>query len=243
MSARGRERDEEVVNPSVTVRKGASDQMTTDGTGAGMNSEGSGSTRERIVRNAAELFAANGYDATGIAEIQARAKISRGAFYHHIDSKQTLLFEISKTQVEKMNAVAGEIAARPGPADMKIREMARALLRNISDHRAEWTVFFREFGALTGDRRSAILAARDRYEQYWSELFRTGFHEGLFAEIGPLQVKGVLGMLNYTYLWLDPGGSVSPEELADSFVDIFLHGVLITDSAPTRPVGGVEAGR
>ena len=108
------------------------------GNGAGTAvADGAESTRDRIVRTAAELFAVNGYDATGIAEIQAKAEISRGAFYYHIDSKQTLLFEISKNQVDKMNAAAAELTARPAPADVKIREMARKLLRNISDHRAE----------------------------------------------------------------------------------------------------------
>ncbi len=182
-------------------------------------------TRERIIRASAELFAANGYDATGIADIQARAEISRGAFYYHIDSKQTLLFEISKTQVDKMNKVAAQVADRRAPADEKIREMARALLRNISDHRAEWTVFFRELVALTGERRAEILSARDRYEQYWMELFRAGVRGGLLTDVTPLQVKGILGMLNYTYLWLDPHGSVSPEQLADSFVDLLLNGM------------------
>lgn len=189
--------------------------------------DGGESTRDRIVRTAAELFAVNGYDATGIAEIQARAEISRGAFYYHIDSKQTLLFEISKNQVDKMNAVAAELAARPEPADVKIREMGRKLLRNISDHRAEWAVFFRDFVALTGQRREQILAARDRYEQYWADLCQAGVREGVLNEVTPLQVKGILGMLNYTYLWFDPQGIVSPEELADSYTDLLLNGVRV----------------
>ncbi len=149
------------------------------GNGAGTAvADGAESTRDRIVRTAAELFAVNGYDATGIAEIQAKAEISRGAFYYHIDSKQTLLFEISKNQVDKMNAAAAELTARPAPADVKIREMARKLLRNISDHRAEWAVFFRDFVALTGQRREEILTARDRYERYWTELFQAWRQRG-----------------------------------------------------------------
>src|ERR1022692_1927304 len=119
---------------------GGGDAASADGM---PGSDGGETTRERIIRTSAELFAANGYDATGIADLQARAEISRGAFYYHIDSKQTLLFEISKTQVDKMNRVAAQIADGQAPADEKIRDMARALLRNISDHRAEWAVFFR----------------------------------------------------------------------------------------------------
>ncbi|MGO8958756.1 MAG: TetR family transcriptional regulator [Streptosporangiaceae bacterium] len=217
----------------MSIDKGAGMRLTGDGNGRGIALGDNGeSTRERIVRTAAELFAANGYDATGIAEIQAQAEISRGAFYYHIDSKQTLLFEISKNQVDNMNAVAAGIVVREEPADVKIGEMARSLLRNISDHRAEWAVFFREFVALKGERRAEILAARDMYECYWIELFEAGAREGALTEVTALQVKGILGMLNYTYLWLDPHGSVSPEELADSFVNLLLNGLRIERSGP-----------
>lgn len=194
--------------------------------------EGNGSaTRERIIRTATTLFATNGYDATGIAELIAAAGVSRGAFYYHIDSKQTLLFEISKNQVDSMNAVAADIVAGPGSPAEKMRTLARTLIRNISEHRAEWAVFFRDFIALKGDRRVEILAARDRYEQYWLQVLEAGAQQGEFTAVTPLVVKGVLGMLNYTYLWIDPNGKVSPEELADSYADLLLHGLL-------QPQGG-----
>lgn len=177
------------------------------------------------MRTAAELFAEHGYDATGIADLLARTGISRGAFYYHIDSKETLLFEISRDQVEYMNAVAAEIVAGTGSAAEKVRLMARALIRNISEHRAEWTVFFREFSALTGARREQILLARDQYEQYWREVLEDGAKSGEFIAVTPLHVKGILGMLNYTYLWINPQGALGPEDLADTFVDLLLYGL------------------
>jgi AcrR family transcriptional regulator len=183
-------------------------------------------TRERIIRTATTLFAANGYDATGIAELIAAAGVSRGAFYYHIDSKQTLLFEISKNQVDSMNAVAADIVAGPASCTEKVRTLARTLIRNISEHRAEWAVFFRDFIALKGDRRAEILAARDQYEQYWLAVLEEGARLREFVAVTPLVVKGVLGMLNYTYLWIDPHGKVTPEELADSYADLLLHGLL-----------------
>jgi AcrR family transcriptional regulator len=191
----------------------------------GAAAEGGG-TRARIVRVAAELFAARGYDATGIADLLAAAQISRGAFYYHVDSKETLLFEISKTQVDTMNAVAGVIASGSGTAEDKVRAMARSLIRNISDHRAEWAVFFRELPALTGERRTEILTARDEYETYWLHVLQEGAANSEFVPVTPLHVKGILGMLNYTYLWLDPHGKFSPEELADTFAGLLLHGLL-----------------
>ena len=48
------------------------------------------STRQQIVATAKELFAARGYEGTSIEAVLQHAGISRGALYHHFDSKETL---------------------------------------------------------------------------------------------------------------------------------------------------------
>jgi hypothetical protein len=43
-------------------------------------------------------------------------------------------------------------------------------------------------------------------------------------------VKGVLGMFNYSYLWLTADGSRTPEQIADDFLDTIIIGM----SAPAN---------
>lgn len=181
--------------------------------------------RRRVIAVAAELFARNGYHGTGIAELGRAAGLGRGALYHYIGSKEAVLYAISKDQVDSMNAAAEGVLDRGLPADEALREMARVLVRNISDHRSEWAVFFREYRALTGERRDAVVAARERYEGYWRQALDQGVRSGLLRPTPRLLVKGILGMLNYTYLWFTPDGDLSPEELADLFLDALLDGL------------------
>jgi len=47
--------------------------------------------KERIIKNAAELFAENGYDATSIQQITDACGISKGSFYLSFKSKESLL--------------------------------------------------------------------------------------------------------------------------------------------------------
>ena len=181
--------------------------------------------RERVVAVAAELFARHGYHGTGIAELAKAVGLGRGALYHYIESKEALLYAISRTQVDRMNAHAqASLGAGHEPEEL-LREMARGLLRNIADHRAEWAVFFRDYSALTGERRDHVIAARERYEGYWRQALDRGVAAGVLRPTPGLLVKGILGMLNYTYLWFEPDGALTPEELADSYLDVLLGGM------------------
>ena len=50
--------------------------------------------RERVLVAAVELFAANGYDGTSVAQVIARAGVAKGGFYHHFATKEALLYEV-----------------------------------------------------------------------------------------------------------------------------------------------------
>ncbi len=62
-------------------------------------------TRAALLLAARELFAEKGYAGTGTEEIVARARVTRGALYHHFRDKPGLFRAV-------MEAVAGELAQR-----------------------------------------------------------------------------------------------------------------------------------
>ncbi|OBG80753.1 TetR family transcriptional regulator [Mycobacterium sp. E802] len=47
-------------------------------------------TRQKIITAAVELFREQGYPATGLGDIIARAEMTKGALYYHFDSKESL---------------------------------------------------------------------------------------------------------------------------------------------------------
>lgn len=66
------------------------------------------STRQRIIDDATTLFARDGYEATSITSVLNRTGLSRGALYHHFDSKEAL-FDAVLDKVE--SDLAGRILA------------------------------------------------------------------------------------------------------------------------------------
>jgi AcrR family transcriptional regulator len=186
--------------------------------------------RERLLRTAAQLFAEKGYHGTGVAELGRAVDLGRGGLYHHMGSKEELLVEISVRHVRDMVAVGEEILASEASPPEKLRALSRRLMRTIAESLPEVTVFFHEVNNLSGDARTEVLAKRERFEAIWREVIDEGIAQGCFRTGGGLVTKGLLGMHNYSYVWIDPAGRLQPEEIADVFCDLVLRG-LLTDEA------------
>ncbi|KOS53789.1 TetR family transcriptional regulator [Rhodococcus rhodochrous KG-21] len=180
---------------------------------------------------AVKLFAENGYHGTGVEEISSEVQLGKGALYHHMGSKESLLFEICHARMSDLLTQSGRVLAMDVTWQERFRELMRVVLRNIADHALEWTVSFQEFKALTGQRRAVIQDARERYERIVAEILEEGARAGEFQALDPLVTKGILGLYNYSYAWIRPDGKKSPEEIADLFTDALLHGVLIESPA------------
>lgn len=184
-----------------------------------------GTTRDRILQMAAELFTRNGYDATGVQELGDAVGLGRGALYHHIGSKEKLLYEISIRHVYTMLELGEEILAMDVPADEKFRLLARRLMAIIVEKLPEITVFFHEYRSLSGKHSAELISIRDKFEALWVQILEEGVEDGIFRPMPPVAVKGILGLFNYSYVWIEPDGKESPEQIADIFCDVALGGL------------------
>jgi AcrR family transcriptional regulator len=90
-------------------------------------------TRRALVRAARELFAERGYPGTGTEEIVARARVTRGALYHHFRDKADLFRVVVQAVASELaqRIVAQELARAPGEAGGawgQLREGVQAFL-------------------------------------------------------------------------------------------------------------------
>jgi AcrR family transcriptional regulator len=185
------------------------------------------STQERILRVAAEVFARKGYHGTGVAELGDAAGLKRGALYYHIGSKEDLLYNLSKRHVEEA-LVRGRTVVDSDlhPVD-KLRALAREHVQTIAARRDEVTVVMREMHALTGKRARQLTKLRDEYQNLFARVLQEGVDQGVFRNADHVTVLGVLGMFNWTHVWLDMDqGPLTPEEVADRLTDIVVYGEL-----------------
>lgn len=181
--------------------------------------------RSRIRGISAALFATKGYNAVGIAEIGEAVGLARGALYHHIGSKEELLYNIVIRYIGDLVASSRTISDDMPDPKTRIRLLSRHLMRVIGAHINEMTVCFREVNSLTGERHEVVSRLHAEYQQIWAQTINDGVGQGVFRPLPGITLKGVLGMYFYSFLWLDPDGRYRPEEIADIFSDLVLRGV------------------
>ncbi|GAB7004700.1 TetR/AcrR family transcriptional regulator [Nocardioides sp. AN3] len=182
-------------------------------------------SRERILTIAAKLFAENGYHGTGIELISSEAQLGRGALYHHIGNKEALLFEICHSTISDLLRDSEVVLARGGSAIDRFRGLMEVGMTSIASRLPEWRVSLHDFGALTGERREIIREGRDRWERMVADVLVQGAEAGELRRLDPIVTKGVIGMFNYSIVWISPEGSISPSRIAEKFCDAILGGI------------------
>ncbi|MCY6383262.1 TetR/AcrR family transcriptional regulator [Hoeflea prorocentri] len=178
---------------------------------------------ESIREQAAVLFAKKGYNAVGVAELGEATGLGRGALYHHIDCKEDLLYDISSTYIQQLVEEGRQIAARePDPIE-RIKQLSCRMIDTVFQHLPEMTVCFREIHALSGERHREVTQLHQDYQQIWEDAIAVGVATGAFKPIEKVAVKGLMGMFFYSFLWINPNGKQTADEIGDAFSSFIIR--------------------
>ncbi len=181
---------------------------------------------EAIIDTSARVFAQRGYHATGITELCAANDLGKGALYHYISSKEELLAAIHDRVMDEVMAGAERAAEAGGSPSEQLAMLGDELLDVIHRYPDHVWVFLHEFPALTGERAAQFRDRRRMYERRVEAVLQAGVDSGEFRELQPrLTAMAWLGMHNYTYLWLKPGGTLTARDVAKPFAEIFMRGI------------------
>jgi AcrR family transcriptional regulator len=192
--------------------------------------ERSQKTRSQIQRAALKLFAKNGYDATGVAEVCKAAGVSKGSFYHHYDAKQDVFLDLLETWVAGLEAELGEMMAASKNVPEAILTIAGHTKKIFRDSDGTFHIFLEFWSRASRDPVvwKKTIAPYERFLALFEQVIQKGVDEGSLKPVDARFVSRVLVSLALGVVaqgvFMPKGGAW--DVLARDAVDFFLRGIL-----------------
>jgi AcrR family transcriptional regulator len=185
-------------------------------------------TRTKILDSAAKLFSTRGFGAASVDEICAEAGISKGAFYHHFESKQALFLALLDNWLQAIdNAIESSKDKTAPETFMQMTEAFPYFLGTAGDALPMFLEFWMQ---ASRDQKiwEASIAPYRRYHKYFTALIKKGVDEGSFVEVDPelasrMIVATAMGLLLQSLL--DPKGA-KWEKVARDSTDLLVNSLL-----------------
>lgn len=183
-------------------------------------------SREAILEAAAKVFRQKGYNGSSMSDIAEAVGLQKGSLYHHFSGKQEILLKLLDKGLALVTSRMAMVMEKDIPADEKLRYAMREYLLTLSEQGDIVSVLLLEHRSLNQVYQNRHIPSRDRFESLWRELIEGGVDEGtFFVDDVALTVRGIMGVMNWTITWYQPGGRLSIIKIADQFTDLFLNGI------------------
>ncbi|ETX04423.1 TetR/AcrR family transcriptional regulator [Candidatus Entotheonella palauensis] len=181
--------------------------------------------RQRILDEAAHLFAAKGFPRATIVELAKACQCSKALLYHYFASKEEILYALLQTHLRHLREVAEKALAVSGEPIEQFYALMQANMAVYIESRDRHVVLVSDMGHLPEAQREDIRQMQRVLTSLVSELL-TRLNPQLLSDprLPMLYTMMFYGVLNWTYIWYDADGTVGPDEFARRAADLFLNG-------------------
>lgn len=181
--------------------------------------------REHILARAAEFFARQGYTATTMNQVAAACGVTKPTLYHYFADKQSLLLHIAAGHVARLEMLAAEVRALDLVPEARLRLLIERFMQAYADAQHHHRVLTEDVRFLPEVERQQVLTAERRVVD--------GFADAIVALRPELQGRQLhkpltmllFGMMNWTFTWLRPDGTLDHQALGAIVADLFCGGL------------------
>lgn len=186
-------------------------------------------TRERILYEASNLFAALGYHATTTREIARAVGIRQPSLFHHFASKPEIMQALLTYDLDAFSFVEA-LAAEEGPAAVRLYRYLRDDVALVS--RSPYNLSGLYTDEVMGDPDFALWARRsDQLHAAVEQIARDGIDSGEFVPMDPVLVReAIAGILLRTLMTYSGGRPQPAAALGDEIASFVLRAILADPS-------------
>lgn len=183
-------------------------------------------TKQDILEASAKIFSDKGFHAASMSDVAEAVNLKKASLYHHVSSKQQILFEILETAIVLVTESIQAIVESEKTAEEKLRDSMIDYFKLLSTYKDQATVLLLEYRSLSPELKETHIKNRDAFEKLWRRIIIEGTEKGEFnCEHPGLAAKDVLGMMNWSIMWYRPDGELSAGEIAEHCADAYLNGL------------------
>ncbi|MCS4061346.1 MULTISPECIES: TetR/AcrR family transcriptional regulator [Pseudomonas] len=122
--------------------------------------------RDRLLEGASALFAAYGYQAISIRDLAGHLQIKPGSLYHHIESKQALLFELIESSMTDLLYETRQCLKYAPSNEARLERFVQAFICFSDQNPDRLVLITREAVNLSADQAAQL----DRLKASYTEL-------------------------------------------------------------------------
>jgi TetR/AcrR family transcriptional regulator len=181
--------------------------------------------RERILEQAAHLFARGGYPGTSMNDVADACGISKPALYHYVRDKYQLLVHICEHHIQRLEALVDEVAALHLEPEPRLRALVRRFVDEYADAQDEHRVLTQDVKFLEEADHSRIMGGERRVVAFLAQTVAALRPEVEQARLAKPLTMLLFGMINWMFTWLKPNGELDHAAMAPIVADLFLGGL------------------
>jgi TetR/AcrR family transcriptional regulator, cholesterol catabolism regulator len=187
------------------------------------------STLERLLEGSAAKFREQGYAGTTVRELSEMIGLQNASLYHHITSKEDILYQLCTTTLDEVERVLDEAIVGKADPFLQLQNAALAYLEAALKNRNRHAVMLIEIRSLTESSRKKVVAQRDRSVRKVENLVRRAQRSGKLREDFDAKhiTLALFNLLNWSIWWYDPAGTLSPAEIGMMLWAIFSDGAVV----------------
>jgi AcrR family transcriptional regulator len=182
----------------------------------------SGTSVQRLLRTAIELFAERGFHGTTVRAICQAADAGETAVYDHFASKEDMLYVIMRVAhgeaIKRLNRARD--TAPTGP-DAQLWAVTHAFVAFHAECGMVTRVANHELGALSEQHRRDLRRVRREVETFFEEALEYGIAGGAFDVAADIRttVFAIVSICIGVSRWYRLDGRLSPDELGRQYAD------------------------
>lgn len=186
-------------------------------------------THKAIIDAAEALFTQQGYSESGVAGICKKAGVSKGAFYHHFESKQAVFMELMNIRLASINQAMQQVVEeqREVPDALMYLASLGKLLFLAGEKQLNILMEFWEQTRHDPDAWKAAGEPYARYQKFLSRIIQKGIDEGSLRPVDPEDVSRLIIAVATGLMLqgvLDTGGNAWGETI-EKYIGLVLEGI------------------